>query len=223
MNNKNNNRSKIRFLTATGMFCALAYVCTVLIHPPIQFLTLDVKDSIIVLCSLLLGPVSGVAVGIIVPLLEFVTISDTGVYGLIMNVLSSVVFALVTGLIYRYKKSMVGAIAGLVSGVCLVTLVMLGANLLITPYYMHVPRETVVSLIPTLLLPFNLVKAILNAAIVLLLYKPISTALKKIGFIRMEKSVEPSVGVNKRRSLIVTLIAAAVIVISLLVVFCVLR
>ena len=31
-----------------------------------------------------------------------------------------------------------------------------------------------------LLLPFNLVKALLNAAVVLLIYKPVSTALKNI-------------------------------------------
>ena len=171
---------KIKRLTAVAMFCALAYVCMLFIKIPVQFLTLDVKDSLIILCSLLFGPISGVSVAIIVPFLELITISGTGVYGFIMNVLSSVVFSSVAGLIYYYRKSMMGAVVGLVTGVCAVTAVMLLANLLITPYYLGGSPKDVAAMIPTVLLPFNLVKATLNAAIVLLLYKPISTVLKKL-------------------------------------------
>ena len=156
MRNRNQTQ-KIKRITAIGVFCALAYVCLYFIKIPVQFLTLDVKDSLIILCSLLFGPIAGATIAFVVPLLEFITISDTGVYGFIMNALSSVTFSVTAGLIYRYKKSMTGAIVGLVSGVCAVTAVMLLANLLITPYYMHAPVETVAAMIPTVLLPFNLV------------------------------------------------------------------
>jgi hypothetical protein len=39
-------------------------------------------------------------------------------------------------------------------------------------------------MIPTLLLPFNLTKSTLNAAVVLLLYKPLSNALVRAGLMR---------------------------------------
>ena len=225
MRKYNLNSYQIKKMTAVGMFCALAYVCTLVIKAPVQFLTLDVKDSLIVLCSLIFGPVSGLFIAVVVPFLELITISGTGVYGFIMNVLSSVTFALTAGIIYRYKKSLTGAVVGLISAVFAVTSVMMLANLLITPYYMHAPREAVVSLIPTLLLPFNLVKATLNAAIVLLLYKPLSRVLKRFGFLRGgEKSVDAEAKKkNHVRSLIVTLIAVAIITASLLVIFLVLR
>ena len=222
MNNENKNSSKIKRLTAVAMFCALAYVCTLVIHLPVQFLTLDVKDSLIVLCSLLFGPMAGAVIALLVPLLEFITISSTGVYGLIMNVLSSLTFSLVAGVIYRYKRTITGAVIGLISAVFSVTAVMLLANLFITPHFMGAPREAVVALILPLLLPFNLVKAVLNAAIVLLLYKPLSQILKRIGFLR-SSGTRPETGTRGRgRSILVSLIAMGLIAASLLIVFLVL-
>ena len=222
---QNKTRSeRIKKLTAVAMFCALAYVCLFLVKIPVQFLTLDVKDSLIVLCALLFGPLSGVAIAVIVPFLELITISGTGVYGFLMNALSSVTFSLTAGLIYRYRKSMKGAVVGLVSAVFTVTAVMLLANLFITPYYLGGTTEQVAAMIPSILLPFNLIKAVLNAAIVLLLYKPLSNILKKIGF--MQRSGAGSQDAKTHtvlRSWIVTGIAAVLIVASLAVVFLVLR
>ena len=57
-------------------------------------------------------------------------------------------------------------------------LVMLLWNYLITPVYMGCPRETVVELLIPAFLPFNLIKGGLNAAITMILYKPIVTALR---------------------------------------------
>ena len=213
----------IKKITATAMFCALAFALTY-VKIPVMFLSLEIKDSVIVLCTLLFGPLYGLAVAILVPLLELISHSTTGVYGLLMNVLSSVTFSMVTGLIYRYKRNFKGAIWGLVSGVTAVTAVMLLANLLITPYYMHVPTGEVAAMIPRILLPFNLVKATLNGAIVLLLYKPMSDVLKRTGFLaRNKEKQENSTKNNRRRSILVTVIAVAVIGASLAIVFFVLK
>ncbi len=216
------NSVRIKRLTAVAMFCALSYACMLAIKIPVQFLTLDIKDSLIILCSLLFGPLQGLAIAITVPLLEFITISETGVYGLIMNALSSVTFCLVTGLIYRYKKSIFGAIIGLLSGIFAVTAVMVLANLLITPHFLGVSVDAVAGMLPSLLLPFNLIKAVLNAAIVLLLYKPLSNVLKRIGFIQ-GKDGNTGERHSGGRSALVTAIAVCLIVASLLIIFLVLR
>jgi riboflavin transporter FmnP len=217
------NKAKgIKQLAVIAMFCALSYVCMLVIKIPVQFLTLDIKDSLIILCGLLFGPVTAVAVSFIVPLLEFMTISGTGVYGLIMNVLSSLSFSLTASLIYRYKKTFYGAIVGLVSGVLAMTAVMMVANLLVTPYYMGVPTATVAALIPKLLLPFNLIKAILNAAIVLLLYKPISRILRRGGMIDGTPDNVAKNTNSKTRSIVVTVVALSIIVASFAIIFLVL-
>ena len=54
-------------------------------------------------------------------------------------------------------------------------------NYLLTPIYMGYPREAVAAMLPTTFLPFNLIKGGLNAAITMLLYKPVVTTLRKAG------------------------------------------
>lgn len=217
-----NKQRGIKQVATIAMFCALSYVCMLVIKIPVQFLTLDVKDSIIILCGLIFGPIPALAISFIVPLLELVTISGTGIYGFIMNVLSSLSFSLTVALIYRYKKTFYGAIVGLVSGVLAMTAVMMIANLLITPYYMGAPTTAVVALIPKLLLPFNLIKAVLNAAIVLLFYKPLSNILKKAGVVENSESGVLKNTTSRTRNVLVTAIALCIVVASLSIIFLVL-
>ena len=230
---KKDNSTRIKKLVAVAMFSALAYVTTVLCgyFPKVAgFLSLEIKDAFIVICALVFGPVSGLAISVLVPLLESFTISATGWYGLIMNVLSSATFVCVTGVIYKYKRNLLGAAVGLLAGVFSVTAVMCIANLLITPLYLTymvgVPTTVsgVAEMIPTILLPFNLVKATLNGAVVLLLYKPLSTALKRSGFIGGgEKQKDEKVSFFDRRTVIVELVALAIIIAALCVIFFVLK
>lgn len=173
-------RFKIRKMTVIAMFCALAYLCVFIFRFKVSFLTFDVKDSIITIASMLFGPVYGVTISFIVSLLEFITISDTGVYGLIFNFISSATFAGTAGVIYKYKKNVFGALIGLSSAVAFTTAIMLVANLLLTPYYMGVEVAEVANMIPKLLLPFNLLKTTLNMSLVLVFYKAVSTALRKV-------------------------------------------
>ena len=108
------------------------------------------------------------------------------------------------------------AIAGLaldLAGVTPVpmTAVMVLANLFVTPYYMGVPIEMVVGLMPTLFVPFNLVKATLNGSVVLLLYKPFSTVLKRTRLIDYSLTDGKKNEKFAARSIVVTAISVAVI------------
>ena len=160
------------------MFAALAYVSVLVLRIPVGFLTFDFKDVLITVCGLFYGPLSALTLSVIVPLLEYMTISGTKEYGLIMNFLSTAAFAVTASFIYKYKKTLFGALVGLICGVLAMTAVMMAANLFITPYFMKVPTKEVAAMLPTVFLPFNLTKAVLNAAITVILYKPISKALR---------------------------------------------
>ena len=218
------SNQRIKKLSAIAMFCALAFVLTY-VKIPVLFLSLEVKDAVIVLCTLLFGPISGLCIAVLVPFLEMVTHSSTGVYGFLMNALSSVTFAMVTGLIYKYKKSFYGAIVGLLSGIFAVTAVMVLANLLITPYYMGTTVQAVAELIPKVLLPFNFLKATLNGALVLLLYKPLSGVLKRTGFLPKKQLAEEATTTARTtaRSIVVTVVASMIIVASLAIILFVLK
>ena len=202
-------------MTVIGMFCALAFVCVCVFRIKVSFLTLDIKDAVITVAAMLIHPIAGVIISLIVAFLEMITISSTVYYGFIMNFLSSATFSLVASFVYRHKRTLFSAIVGLVLAVASVTAVMMLANLFITPYYMGVTRGTVVALIPKLLLPFNLLKAVLNAALVMILYKPISTALKQAKLLRASSASGYSLD---RKTAIVTL-ASVVILVACLVVF----
>lgn len=172
-------KSKTKQITTIGMFCALAYVATTVGRIPlVLFLKYDPKDIIIVISGLIFGPFTSFAVALIVSFVEMFTISENGILGFIMNVISSCSFACTASFIYKRKHTLSGAIVGLICGWGCMVSVMLLWNYLITPIYMGYPREAIVELLIPAFLPFNLIKGGLNAAITMLLYKPVITALR---------------------------------------------
>jgi riboflavin transporter FmnP len=60
------------------------------------------------------------------------------------------------------------------------TLVMIPVNLIIQPNFYGVPVEVVKSLLVPAIIPFNLIKAGINSLLTLLVYKRISTIVKKL-------------------------------------------
>ena len=60
-------------------------------------------------------------------------------------------------------------------------------NYLIAPIYMGYPREAIVELLLPAFLPFNLIKGGLNAAITMLLYKPVVTVLRRSNLIESKQ------------------------------------
>ena len=136
-----------------------------------------------------------------------------------MNFISSAAFSVTASLIYKYRRKLSGAILGLSGAILAVTACMMAANMLITPFYMGVSISDVQAMIPTLLLPFNLTKAFLNASLVLLLYKPITKALRVSGFIHVPSTDNP---VKSRKKTVIIAIIAAILVISSILVFVVL-
>ncbi len=177
------NKVNIKKIALASMLCALAYIMMFVFRFKVAFLTFDFKDAVISVASFSMGPLYGIVISAVVAFLEFFTVSDTGVYGLIMNFLASGTFALTTGLIYKYKRSFTGAVTAVVFASLSVIAVMLLANLFITPLYMGVDRSFVIAKIPVLLLPFNSFKVVSNSAAALIIYKPFTNVLKRIGLI----------------------------------------
>ena len=194
--NSNSRRSKTMMLAILGVLCALAYVVLLFVRiPAVMFLKYEPKDVIITIAGFLFGPLASIAVSVVVSLIEMVTISDTQIIGFVMNVLSSVSFAGTAAVIYKHKRTLGGAVAGLAVGTIAMVIIMLLWNYLITPLYMHVPRSDVAGMLFPVFLPFNLVKGLLNAAITLLIYKPVVRGLTRAHLIESNHSgTRPSKG-----------------------------
>lgn len=218
--------NKTRRMVTIAMFAALAYAVMLVVHITIGgFLTLDIKDAVMTLCGLYFGPVAALLVAVLVPLLEMVTVSTTGVYGLVMNIIGSVSFSVTASLIYKYKKTFAGALVGLLSGAAAMTALMLLFNLIVTPRYFGMPVSAVRDMIPGLLLPFNLTKAAINVGLVLLLYKSLSTVLKKARVLPRGAVEIPQENKNPftPRTLLVSLVGLLLVAGSLVVIFTVLH
>ena len=180
MHNTSARREKLLRMVVVAVFCALAYACQFVFRIHVAFLTFDAKDAVMAIGAMIFGPVWGVVMALLVSLLEFLTLSGTGVYGLIMNFASSAAFTSICAGVYKHKRTMTGAVLGLSAAVLGTTALMMLLNLVVTPYYMTGGSvKAVIEIIPTLLLPFNLTKTLMNSGLVLVLYNPVSIALKK--------------------------------------------
>ncbi len=206
---------KTKKMITMAMFCAAAFIMVSLIRiplvPTVPFLHYEPKDVIIVIAGFIYGPLSAFCISGVVSLIELFTISQTGIIGFLMNIISTCSFACTAALVYKRIRTMKGAILGLSFGVVLMVALMLLWNYLITPLYMNIPRGEIVKLLIPAFLPFNLIKGILNMSFALLLYKPIITALRKTNSIEL--------GESHNKSYAGLILAIALIVITVIAVF----
>jgi riboflavin transporter FmnP len=209
---KKNVRLHTQRMVALAMFAAMAYACVFLLHIKVAFLTFDAKDAVITVAGLFFGPAAAAVLSLLVATLELITISDTALYGFLMNFASSATFSVLASLVYKYRKTINGALMGLACAVIGTTGVMLVLNLAITPLFLGGTVSEVAAMIPTLLLPFNLIKTVLNSALVLLIYKPVATALRHT---RLTNGVPQPYRLN-RRSILVLLLGVALLVASII-------
>lgn len=194
-----NSKLDLRTWIAMAMLTAVAYVIMYLskMLPSVNgFLDFDFKDVVICISGFIYGPLSAAIISIVVALIEAVTISHTGPIGLLMNVLATCSFCCTATFIYKKHHTMKGAILGLATGVVALVVVMLLWNYLITPIYQGVPREVVVTMLPTVFFPFNLAKGGMNMAATLLLYKPVVTALRKAHLAPESRAVRSTMTLN---------------------------
>lgn len=226
------NSTHIRKMIAVGVFVALSHICCVLFHFKVAFLSFELKDAVMTIGAMFFGPLAGFVTVLITCLIEFVTISGTGVYGLVMNLLASFTFVCIGSFVYKIRRSMGGALVGMILASAAMVAVMMAANLLITPHYIGGGTTTadVAAMIPTLLFPFNLTKAVFNSAVVFLLYKPVSHALKASGFVKngmagaaVMELTSGEKAARKKKSILVMAIALVVAVITLVYFFTVLN
>jgi len=187
-----NTNEQLKKMTALAMMSAIAFLVVAVIRiPVILFLKYEPKDVIIMLGGFIFGPTSAFVISLVSSVVEMIAVSETGILGCIMNIISSCSFACTAAFIYKRKKNLVSAISGMTIGYVFMVICMLAWNYLITPIYMGYPREAVAELLIPVFLPFNLVKGALNIGITMLLYKPIIITLRRLNLIPKRDTAKP--------------------------------
>ena len=166
-------------IAITALFCAVAAICTLFIEfpllPGVTFLKYDPSAIVALIAGFAFGPAIGAVVSTVSYLPHMATAS--GLYGMVMAIIATLSLVLPASLVYKRSTTFKGAILGMCVGgvVCLVCCIL--ANLIVTPIYMGVPTQAVVEMIVPALLPFNLIKIIINCVVTALVYKPVTKAL----------------------------------------------
>ncbi len=170
-------------LAKMGMLVAISVVLVYLIHfpifPAVAFLEYDPADIPILIGTFAFGPLAGVLLTVVTSIIQGVTVSAaSGVYGILMHVIATSALVITAGLIYSRNKTRKSAVIAVVCGVIAMTVIMIGANMVITPIFMGVPRSVVWQLMP-FIAGFNAIKAGINGLVTFLVYKRISGFLHR--------------------------------------------
>ncbi len=180
MTNQKTNSAKIAKM---AMLVAISIVLVMIIHlpifPAVAFLEYDPADIPILVGAFAFGPVTGLVLTVVTSVIQGLTVSSaSGLYGIIMHIIATSVLVLVSSIIYTRNKTKMTAIIGLCAGTAAMAVVMVFANMWITPMFMGVTLEAVMELMPFIIL-FNVVKAGINSVVTFIVYKRISPFLHK--------------------------------------------
>ena len=219
MKNQTRTSNLTKLMTGIAAFSALAYGVALVTNIKVGFLSFDAKDAVITIASFIYGPVAAVAMSFVTAFLEFISFGGTGPYGALMDFVSTFSFTFTASIIYKYRRNLSGALISLGTASVVYVAVMMVANLLITPLYMGVDVSQVKALIPTMLLPFNIAKALMNSSIAMLLYKPVSKLVRRLGLAKPSKSTHQ----QSKKDTITIIAVAAVVFIAATVIFIILR
>ena len=177
-------RTYIDRMVKLGMLTALSIILVYAIHFPIfpaaTYLEYDMADVPILIGAFLYGPWWGLGLTAVVSVLQWLLVSPQSLWvGAVMHFLATGSYVVAAGLIYQHNKTSSAAVFGMALGALLQTLMMIPMNLIFTVHFFGVPREAVIALLPTVIVPFNAIKTVANSIITFLLYRRVAKLFEK--------------------------------------------
>ncbi len=168
----------VRELVTLAIFSALGMALSFIqipIFPPAPYLQYDPSGIVTLTVALMYGP----AAGIMVQLVSWIPKLIMSPLGSLLTFVAMIGAVLIVGLIYKKFHNLKGAIVAIVVGSVVFTAIAIAMNFVITPIYTPgVTVEAVASKVVPILLPFNIIKCVINGVVTGLLYKPVSNLVK---------------------------------------------
>lgn len=182
---------KLQSMIVIGMLSSISFIL-MLFNFPLPalpaFLKVDFSDVPALIAAITMGPVAGILVAFFKNVLDWLFAgSPTGVpVGHLANFATSILFITPVYVIYRRIASKKGMVIGLTAGTLSMAIGMSLLNYLVFlpmyTYFLNMPAETGNALFGTIvlgILPFNLIKGIALAAIVLLIFNSMYSWIEK--------------------------------------------
>jgi len=160
--------------------------------PAVNFLKYDAADIVIFICTYVFGIPVGLAMTFVVSVVQGLTVeADSGLIGIIMNIVSTGGFVLAAGLVYRALASKSGkknthggrmvlrlvfaTAAGILATIALMTV----WNIIITPEYWKIDRTLFIKEWLWVFVLFNIIKASINGVASAVLTVPFRLLAKR--------------------------------------------
>lgn len=126
-------------------------------------------------CGFAFGPGAGFVVGSIAAVIHGLILGEW--VGSLMNICATLFFVVPSALIYKKKHTLKGAIVGLIVGVVCATAGAIVTNLTIGVAFWYGSADVIMPLLLPAVVPFNLIKTVLNSLLTLIVYKAISNLI----------------------------------------------
>jgi len=189
---------RIEKIVKMGLLCAMSVALMYVVRFPLilPFLEYDMADVPMLIGAFLYGPFWGLLLVGIVCVLQALTVSaGSGWIGCVMHFVATGAYVLVAGTIYRGKRTLGGALLGLLLGSLAMMLIMVPMNLYLSPLFLmsaemdYAAAQSSIMGIVWSFVAFNAIKAGINSSVTYFLYKPVSRLFKK-DFFTWEKRAQ---------------------------------
>ena len=175
---ENTNRWSTKQLVTMALMCALGALFMYVqlpILPSAPFLTYDPSLVPAMVCGFAYGPGAGTAVAAMAIVIHALTTGDW--VGALMNLVATLGYILPAAIVYQKMHTYKGAVIGLVLGVIAATALSMVANLTIGVWFWYGSVDVIAPLMIPAVLPFNLIKTVLNSVLTLAVYKAVSNLI----------------------------------------------
>ena len=177
-------KSTTKRIVFIALFVALSYALSFFsfpIFPTTPYFKLDFSNVFILLTGMLFGPVEGVIVCVLKELVRALA-SGSGGVGEIANAITTSAYILLPATVYRFKKGLKVVIPSLIAACFIGTTAAMLCNRFIT-FPLFLGAEAGVAAFESgfwLIVAFNMIKTAAVGVLTMLLYKRLSTTLKKL-------------------------------------------
>lgn len=190
--------TKVKYIVKIALLSALSVVIMLLEFPLVfvapSFYELDLSEAVIMMGGFAMGPLAAALMELIKNVLNIlINGTTTGFVGEFANFITGCCLTVPAALVYKYRKSLKGALVGMAIGIVSLAVVggLINYYVMLPMYSAFMPLDAIIdagakvtgfihdkfTFVLFAVVPFNIVKGILCSVIALLLYKRLSKIL----------------------------------------------
>lgn len=178
-------RFSTRYIVKVGIFSAIAFIIMFLEFPlPLfpTFLKFDFSDTVALVGGISLGPLAAVLIQLLKNLIHLLLRNETGGIGELSNFIVGIALILPVTYALKRRETNRNLLIGLVVGtVSMAAVAALGNYFIFLPAYMpDITPEAKLDMIIKVMVPFNLVKAVIESIIIVIVFNGLKDVLKFI-------------------------------------------